>query len=153
MKIHYNSTIAKLFTFLPGFKTIFLFGDVFTEKDSLSDRTIRHESVHSSQYHDLFTAGAIIAAFAFGIWLQLAGFAWGMLGLILIPFLLFYAWYLTEWVVRFIIELVKGESLLDASLTAYRRIAFEQEAKALEESSGDIEDITEPFSFLTYYHK
>lgn len=151
MKIHYNSTIAKLFTFLPGFKTIFLFGDVFTEKDSLTDQTICHESCHSSQYHDLFTAGAIIAAFAFGIWLQLAGFAWGMLWLVLIPFLLFYAWYLIEWAVRLVIELAKGEKLSDARLIAYRKIVFEQEANALECCCEDGEDKTEPFSFLTYY--
>lgn len=33
MKIYYNSKIAKLFTFIDGYKTIMLFGAVFTERD------------------------------------------------------------------------------------------------------------------------
>lgn len=35
MKIYYNSKIAKLFTFIDGYKTIMLFGAVFTERDSI----------------------------------------------------------------------------------------------------------------------
>lgn len=36
MKIYYNSKIAKLFTFIDGYKTIMLFGAVFTERDAIS---------------------------------------------------------------------------------------------------------------------
>lgn len=36
MKIYYKSKIAKLFTFIDGYKTIMLFGAVFTERDSIS---------------------------------------------------------------------------------------------------------------------
>ena len=35
MKIYYNSKIAKLFTFIDGYKTIMLFGAVFTERDAM----------------------------------------------------------------------------------------------------------------------
>lgn len=46
MKIYYNSKIAKLFTFIDGYKTIMLFGAVFTERDSISLRTEYHEEAH-----------------------------------------------------------------------------------------------------------
>ena len=105
MKVFYNSKIAKLFTFLPGFKTISLFGMVFTEKESLSERTICHETVHASQYSDLFVAGLMTAAFAYGIWLGLTEeHCLSMLWLLLIPVFLFYVWYLTECFVRLIIN-------------------------------------------------
>lgn len=43
MKIYYKSKIAKLFTFIDGYKTIMLFGAVFTERDSISLRAEYHE--------------------------------------------------------------------------------------------------------------
>ena len=152
MKIFYNSKIAKLFTFLPGFKTISLFGMVFTEKDSLTRRTICHETVHASQYFDLFVAGAMMAAFTYGIWL---GFTQEhcteMLWLLLLPIFLFYAWYLTEYFIRLIINIAKGVD--EPFHTAYRNIAFEQEANDLECCCTEEDDGTEPFSFFKYYSK
>ena len=152
MKIFYNSKIAKFFTFLPGFKTISLFGMVFTEKESLGERTICHETVHASQYSDLFIAGLMTAAFAYGIWLGLTDeHCLAMLWLLLLPIFLFYVWYLTEYFIRLIINLVKGVG--GPSHTAYRAIAFEQEARDLECCCTEEEDGTEPFSFFQYYYK
>ena len=150
MKIFYDSKIAKFFTFLPGFETIFLFGMVFTEKESLSERTICHEKEHASQYSDLFVAGLVTAAFAYGIWLGLTEeHCLSMLWLLLIPVFLFYVWYLVEYFIRLIINVVKGVD--NPSHTAYRSIAFEQEARNLECCCTEEEDGTEPFSFLKYY--
>lgn len=152
MKIFFNSKIAKFFTFLPGFKTIFLFGMVFTENDFITGRTICHETVHASQYFDLFVAGAMTAAFTYGIWL---GFTQEhcaeMLWLLLLPVFLFYAWYLVEYFIRLVINIVKGVD--KPSHSAYREIAFEQEASGLECCCTEEGDGTEPFSFLKYYSK
>ena len=150
MKIFYNSKIAKFFTFLPRFKTISLFGMVFTEKESLSEKKICHETVHASQYLDLFVAGLMTAAFSYGIWIGLTEeHCLSMLWLLLIPVFLFYAWYLVEYFIRLIINAVKGVN--NPSHTAYRSIAFEQEARDLECCCTEEEDGTEPFSFLKYY--
>lgn len=51
MKIFYNSKIAKLFTFIDGYKTIMLFGAVFTERDAISLKAEYHEEAHCNQYH------------------------------------------------------------------------------------------------------
>lgn len=40
MLVFYNSKIAKLATFISGFKTITLFGMCFTEKDSLTPKQL-----------------------------------------------------------------------------------------------------------------
>ena len=125
MKIFYNSKIAKFFTFLPGFETISLFGMVFTEKESLSERTICHEKEHASQYSDLFVAGLMTAAFTYGIWLGLTEEHYlSMLWLLLIPVFLFYVWYLVEYFIRLIINAVKGVN--NPSHTAYRSVAFDR---------------------------
>lgn len=54
MKIFYNSKIAKLFTFIDGYKTIMLFGAVFTERDAISLKAEYHEEAHCNQYHTMF---------------------------------------------------------------------------------------------------
>lgn len=60
MKIYYNSKIAKLFTFIDGYKTIMLFGAVFTERDAISLKAEYHEGTHCNQYQALFATGFII---------------------------------------------------------------------------------------------
>ena len=49
MKIYYKSKIAKLFTFIDGYKTIMLFGAVFTERDSISLRAEYHEEADAAR--------------------------------------------------------------------------------------------------------
>lgn len=49
MKIFYNSKIAKLFTFIDGYKTIMLFGAVFTERDAISLKA----EYHDKAYHNI----------------------------------------------------------------------------------------------------
>lgn len=54
MKIYYNSKIAKLFTFIDGYKTIMLFGAVFTERVNNADEDVDcvTSATESSIYHN-----------------------------------------------------------------------------------------------------
>lgn len=124
MKVFYNSKIAKVFTFLADFATIMLFGAVFTEHDSLSDRCQHHEAVHVVQYQTCFMTGLVIAFCIFFACLGFDHYGWWMLSLLTIPVFLYYVWYLIEYLVRLIMYRDSGK--------AYRMIAFEQEAYDLE---------------------
>lgn len=66
MKIFYNSKIAKLFTFIDGYKTIMLFGAVFTERDAISLKAEYHEEAHCNQYHTMFCFGMFISLLTSG---------------------------------------------------------------------------------------
>lgn len=155
-KIYYNSKIAKIVTFLVDFATVMLFGAVFTEHSKLSSRTKYHEWVHVEQYQTLFTAGLALAVgimftcFAFDV------YGWWMLALIAIPLLLYYAWYLVEYVVRFFITLArqKGRKWKKAHDKAYYAIAFEREAHDLENEYRkpcNERMYASSFSFIKYY--
>lgn len=67
MKIFYNSKIAKLFTFIDGYKTIMLFGAVFTERDAISLKAEYHEEAHCNQYHTMFCFGMFISLLTIGL--------------------------------------------------------------------------------------
>ena len=90
MLVFYNSKIAKLATFISGFKTITLFGMCFTEKDSLTPKTIEHKTAHSKQYFDCFNIGLYLDIILFFIIIGCVGPTWNLLYLLLIPLLLFY---------------------------------------------------------------
>ncbi|MDR1336694.1 MAG: hypothetical protein LBK22_07695, partial [Tannerella sp.] len=60
--IFYNSKIAEFFTPNDGFKTVMLFGLVFTEKSALSDSVIAHERVHQQQYAECLAAGLCLTS-------------------------------------------------------------------------------------------
>lgn len=142
MKIHYDSILAKIVTFIPGFSTIMLFGDLFTEKSWLSERTIRHEETHSLQYKSLFLLGCVLAFITIVITGFTIGMTPNMFWAFLIPVFLFYVWYLVEWLVRFVIQLYWDgfEDIYATNLSAYRRICFEEEARYYEymdPSSGE----------------
>lgn len=145
-KIFYNSKIARIFTFLKDFKTIMLFGAVFTEEKELSDRAKFHEGSHVEQYQTLFTTGMVLAVMTMFICFAFDIYGWWMLALIAIPLLLYYAWYGIEYLVRLIMY-------RDAD-KAYRRIAFEQEAYDLENEylkPCNERKYASSFSFLKYY--
>ena len=71
MKIYYKSKIAKLFTFIDGYKTIMLFGAVFTERDAISLRAEYHEDAHCNQYHTLFDFGMFVSLLTIGLCLAI----------------------------------------------------------------------------------
>lgn len=133
---------------MAGFTTVMLFGAVFTEHESLSERTKHHEAVHLVQFQTFFMLGLSIA---FGIFFACLGFdayGWWMLSLILIPVFLYYLWYGIEYLIRIIIYRDRDK--------AYRRIAFEQEAFDLQQEW--VKPCNErrsaySFSFFKYYRK
>lgn len=146
MKVYYQSKIAKFVTFLADFATIMLFGAVFTEHKELTKTTLAHEATHVTQYQTLFTLGLSIAV---GIMFTCFGFdvyGWWMLSLTLIPILLYYVYYLIEFLIRLIIYRNRDK--------AYRMIAFEQEAYDLQQEW--VKPCQErrsaySFSFMKYY--
>lgn len=133
---------------MANFATVMLFGAVFTEHKELTKTTLAHEAVHVTQYQTLFMTGLFIAV---GGMFTCFGFdilSWWMLSLILIPILLYYAWYGIEYLIRLIIYRDRDK--------AYRMIAFEQEAYDLQ--AEWVKPCPErrsaySFSFMKYYLK
>ena len=131
--VFYESRIARLFTFIPDFKTIMLLGLVFTEHQSLSKTVLAHEKVHQQQYQDCFGAGlalAIItmfALFAFGIQ------SYWMLLLVLFPIFLYYIMYGIEYLICFIYRSFKQRDIVLANENAYCFSAMEMEAYDLQD--------------------
>lgn len=121
MKVHYNSQLAKLVTFIPNFKTIMLFGAVFTEKSELDGKVLEHEKTHCLQYKDCFNLGIYVDVLLLFILFAFNIVNWNLLYLIIIPILLFYAWYGIEYIVL----RLKGHDHIEA----YRNIGFERQAK------------------------
>lgn len=145
MKIYYNSKIAKLFTFIDGYKTIMLFGAVFTERDAISLKAECHEAVHCNQYQTLFATGFVISAIIALVCGLNDQAGWWMLWLSLIPVFLYYAWYLIEYLIRFCMYWNHKK--------AYHNIVFEREAFDLENDwnkPGIFRRESEGFSFLKY---
>lgn len=124
--VFYNSKIAKAITFLKGFATIMLFGFILTEHSKLPKSTLAHEAVHQEQYRTCFMLGLAISALML-FWVQ----SWWLL-FISIPVLLYYAWYLMEYCIRFFICLFQTKDIHKANDKAYKEIAFEQEAYNLQ---------------------
>lgn len=150
MKIFYESRLAKLITFIKDFSTIMLFGAVFTElkENVLNPEDREHEGVHCGQYSDLFWIGLILGIMHGVILLAYRGwnsaptpyafflFCW--------PVFLYYVYYGIEYLIRLVgaihlfyfgknknIYYIDGR-LLEASMYAYRNIAFEREASDLQ---------------------
>ena len=145
-KIYYNSKIAKIVTFLRNFSTIMLFGAVFTEHDSLPERTESHERSHITQYQTFFTVGLALAVITMFTCFAFDNYGWWMLSLLAIPVFLYYIWYFIEYAVRLI--------MYRNSDKAYRMIAFEQEAYALQNEylkPCQERRFAYSFSFFKYY--
>lgn len=156
MKVYYDSKIAKILTFLQHFKTIMLFGAVFTENKELNDCTMYHENVHCEQYQTLFTSGLAIALITMFTCFAFNCYGFWMAWLLLIPLLLFYAWYAIEYVVRFIKAFMRLRDFSSANNEAYMNVVFEREAYALQyEYIKPCKDriTANSFSFIKYYKK
>lgn len=142
MKVFYNSWIAKVFTMIKGYSTVMLFGAVFTEDSSVSERTIYHEQAHAVQYRTLFCAGLVLALIV-SLFTELS---WWSVSLILIPVMLFYVWYVIEYIIRLL--------SYRNHYQAYRNIVFEREAVALqfEYQKPEAErKYATAFSFMSFY--
>lgn len=151
MKIIYNSKLARLL--LPNFKAILLTLWLLCKKgpEYYSEKFIKHEETHSFQWKCCMFLGVFIwLAFSLAfdtLWL-----------LLLIPFT-FYIWYCIEYVIRFIIGVVKTPPIMkfgfkkwfkgfqEIGHESYRKIVFEQEANAVEDGIVNYEFL----SFFKYY--
>lgn len=131
--VFYESRIAKLFTFIPNFKTIMLFGFVFTEHKELSITTLSHEKVHQRQYQDCFGAGLALAIILMFTLFALSIQSHWMFLLVLIPIFLYYIVYGVEYLISFIHWLFKHKNLALANDNAYYSNAMEMEAYDLQD--------------------
>lgn len=146
MKIFYESKLAKIFTFMEGFKTIMLFGAVFTEEEALSMRVEFHEQSHVEQYKTMFSLGAALAVIIMFVNFAFDSYGWWMLSLLALPVFLYYIWYGIEYFIRILITRDSNE--------AYRQIAFEQEARDLQDEYKkpcESRRTASSFSFFKYY--
>lgn len=109
-----------------GFYAIMLFGFLIIRKEykdrQISQSVINHENIHFQQALD---------------------FVGGIEQLKWIGFILFYIWYILEWLIRCIISIFNGSR-------AYRSISFEQEAY---DNQCNDNYIRNRFSWLKYLFK
>lgn len=139
MKIFYNSTIAKIFTFLGGYKTIMLFGYVFTEKNSLVKYEKVHELIHCLQFRDCMYIGMLLTVILMVLFFPFIHY-YGLL-FILIPIFLFYAIYGIEYLIR--------RCKLNHR-DAYRSISFEKQAIELGHLYENSEETWFPYTFMSW---
>lgn len=133
VKWFYNSRLAKWLTPLGTCHTITLGCFVLTEKaeNEVSERLRLHETTHAVQFFELLIVGLVIF-----VVLACLGCSWWWL---LPCSMLFYVWYLLEWLVR----LIKDRDWH----TAYKGLAFEREAIDVSENGAK----HKPFGFVRYY--
>lgn len=148
MKIIYNSKIAKII--IPGFKMILIMSLLLCKKgpECYKKEEIKHEECRAFQWKSLCLPG-------FFLWLFLGTTINNLWLLLLTPFT-FYIYYGIEWLIRFIGKIIKTPPVIkfglkkwlkgfgELSHEAYREIAFEQEAYAVEK--GFIE-----YNFLSFF--
>lgn len=126
MKVFYKSKVAEIVTFIPNFKTIMLFGMIFTEHETLSEKTLKHEEVHVRQYGDVATLGASMGVVLMFVLFACGVQSWWMLLLLLLPLLGYYVWYGIDFAVQYV-------RTGDAK-EAYRNIGFERQARWIAET-------------------
>lgn len=135
IKWFYKSKLAKWLTLLGTCHTITLGCVVLTEraKENVSQQLINHENTHAKQFIELLIVGIVLYAV-----MALFEVSWWFL----IPcLLLFYVWYGVEWLIRFIQCKFNWHK-------AYKAVAFEQEANAMEE----IDEKRDAFGWLCFYN-
>ena len=114
-----------------GYKAMSCWPFIFVRKDcSFTKLDERHEMIHGRQQLEMAAVGVPV-----GICLYFfAGWEWWSLcGL-----LLFYVWYVTEWIIRLFIN-----------KNPYRSISFEQEAYSNETDPEYLEH-RKPFTWIKY---
>lgn len=140
-KVVYNSKLAKVLLYFSNYHTITLLWWVFTElsEGELTETVKRHKGVHVAQFEHLACVGCIVYIICIVAW-------WLPLVWALPLLLLFYVWYMVEWLVRVIVYACRGYE--NICYLAYADLSFECEARAWQ----DKEDIdVGVFDFLRYY--
>lgn len=116
----YKSKLAKLLTFIDGFKTMMFFGFVITEKESLTEKELKHEGTHVQQYKDCIALGGFLSLILFFSFAAFEKTGYWMFSLLLLPFLMYYIIYGVE----YLFYLIKERNSNDA----YHKISFERQA-------------------------
>ena len=116
MRVVYNSKIAKLITFMPDFKTLMLFGAVFTENSELNGKTLAHEGTHVKQYWDCFYLGVAFDIIMMFVLFGFGGSFGSLIPLLFVPFLLFYILYGIEFLIRLMLTRDKKRAYLELSM-------------------------------------
>lgn len=123
----------------PGFKSIMLFGFIFTHSKELGETDLRHErEIHVNQYNDCFLLGLGLSLVLALVFLFLSP-GWWLLSFSLIPIFLYYVWYGID----YIWELLKYWNFDKA----YKNVIFERQAYKEEDNT---EFKYKRFSFLKY---
>lgn len=141
-KVFYDSWIANKLLF-KGYSTITIFAWVFTKykEGEMKQRTINHECVHVRQWVEL----TISSGFALFLGMLIFGFSpWWLL----ISTLVFYAWYVLEYLIRRFLVLFSSNEHKQSM--AYRSVAFEKEARQAEFDSNYLENSLY-FNWFNYY--
>ena len=97
----------------------------------LTQETINHECTHARQWIELTVAGGLF------IWLGMLIFDYSEWYLAISP-ILFYLWYGLEYYIRRIMGLFASGD--NKQHTAYREVAFEQEARLAEKDNNYLEN-------------
>ncbi|WP_300701015.1 hypothetical protein [Bacteroides sp.] len=145
MKVFYESKLAKWLLF-PGYSTITLGCFVFTKRSKMEveQRVIDHEAIRVRQWEEITLASAIVllVCLPFGL----------SLGWSLITPLVFYIWYLIEWLIQLYHWARKGIKETDFKSVfhaAYRSVSFEREAYNNEHIEGYMQ-VRKLFEFIMY---
>lgn len=131
--------IKKIYNDLFPFKgsiAMTVFELVFIRNDKRHEFTAkgeRHETTHTLQQYEVTAVGAMLA-----VLMQFSGCGWWSL----LPFGLFFEWYLLEWLVK--IPFCRFDTD-----RAYRSIAFEQEAYEHQDEFG-YNNVRKHFKWIRY---
>lgn len=134
-KVFYDSWLARMLLHFSDCHTIMLFGFVFSkQKESeMTQATRNHECVHARQWFEVCaSSGCLLLALvlAFGIspwWMLLSG-------------MVYYVWYVIEWMVRGMIYSVLNDDWDCVKRDPYKNLSFEREARFSERDADYLEN-------------
>lgn len=129
-KVFYEHWIAKYLLF-KGYTTITLMAWVFTKWSEAQARqsTINHECIHARQWVELTVVSGLL------LWLGMLVFGYSAWWMVISP-VVFYAWYVVELFIRWVIGFGKKD------YSSYCSISFEQEARLSEHDCNYLENST-----------
>lgn len=134
-KVFYNNWLAKVLLYFSTCHTIMLCGFVSSkQKESeMTQATRNHECVHARQWFETTAlAGTIILALVLIFNIS----AWWML----LSGLVYYVWYVIEWMVKGINYTIMYDEWECKMETPYRSISFEREARLAEKDANYLEN-------------
>lgn len=134
-KVFYDSWVARMVLYFSTCHTIMLFGFVFStlKEEEITQRVRNHECVHVRQWFETTVlAGTIILALVLIFNIS----AWWML----LSGMVYYVWYVVEWVIRSIIYSVLNDEYDCKPMNPYKEICFEREARFSERDPNYLEN-------------